>query len=422
MKNKHVKFLLVSLTMLGMVTGCNKSETSGSVIGDNEEWSGNWTKPDWNPDDDPVIKHECTMKCFTCGKCLDMSCEEEACKEKCYDLTGRTKYTYSAANRKVKLVPGTRGDIVRVPNDTDGGYVDNFNTNKGSEIIYSIVSSEDVTACLGATISRMFDPVSITNTVELYVNNEQVISRAYVPGNTAFSQWFDWTDYYVGCISLKKGENEIKIVNPRDDSQQFNFKSLSIISSTKIELGNASGYEEHPCTHKDADGYCTDYTSNYEECLHKREDGWKKTNLYGKDDKVLKFHNSDDNIWNDAPNEQCIGYIDSVNNGQTIIWSFTSTEETYVRLAIEHSLNKPGLRFDDVWDMTFDGEVFFTEGATSTQMGGYADYTFSTIAYLKAKLGKNTFKMVHASTQGYNLRSLDIYYASGNIEIAQAER
>ena len=82
MKNKHVKFLLVSLTMLGMVTGCNKSETSGSVIGDNEEWSGNWTKPDWNPDDDPVIKHECTMKCFTCGKCLDMSCEEEACKEK----------------------------------------------------------------------------------------------------------------------------------------------------------------------------------------------------------------------------------------------------------------------------------------------------------------------------------------------------
>ena len=72
--------------------------------------------------------------------------------------------------------------------------------------------------------------------------------------------------------------------------------------------------------------------------------------------------------------------------------------------------------------MTFDGEAFFTEGATSTQMGGYADYTFSTIAYLKAKPGKNTFKMVHASTQGYNLRSLDIYYASGNIEIAQAER
>ena len=51
MKNKHIKFLLVSLTMLGMVTGCNKSNNSGSVIGDNEEWSGNWTKPDWNPDD-----------------------------------------------------------------------------------------------------------------------------------------------------------------------------------------------------------------------------------------------------------------------------------------------------------------------------------------------------------------------------------
>ena len=106
----------------------------------------------------------------------------------------------------------------------------------------------------------------------------------------------------------------------------------------------------------------------------------------------------------------------------TVIWSFNSTEETYVRLSLEHSKNRPGLRFDSTWKLTFNDEEFFTEGSTSTENGGYSDYTFSTIAYVKAKVGKNTFKMVHASTQGYNIRSLNVVYQNGNIEIAQAER
>lgn len=422
MKNKFFKLFVVSVLLGGIFVSCEQVSSSNSTPNGEEEWSGNWTKSDWSQTDEPTIKHECSKQCLICGKCLDLECQEEACKEKCFDLTNRTKYTYSAANKKVKLVPGSKGDIFRVPNDTDGGYVDNFNNNKDCEIVYSITSEKENTVCLGATISRMPDPTSITNTTELYVNGEQIISKGVVAGNTNFSQWFDWTEYYIGCIKLNKGDNEIIIKNPHFDGTQYNFKSISIISDSKIELGNATGYVEHVCTHKDSNGKCTDYTSNYECCLDKEEINWKTTNLYGKDDKVLKFHNSNDNIWNDAANEQCIGYIDSVNNGQTVIWSFNSTEETYVRLSLEHSKNKPGLRFDSTWKLTFNNEEFFTEGSTSTENGGYADYTFSTIAYVKAKVGKNTFKMVHASTQGYNIRSLNVVYQNGNIEIAQAER
>ena len=76
-------------------------------------------------------------------------------------------------------------------------------------IVYSITSEKENTVCLGATISRMPDPTSITNTTELYVNGEQIISKGVVAGNTNFSQWFDWTEYYVGCIKLNKGDNEI---------------------------------------------------------------------------------------------------------------------------------------------------------------------------------------------------------------------
>ena len=422
MLNRKLKLLSLSLLSIAILSSCGEVTPMDSTNSDEEEWSGNWTKPDWNPDSEPEIKHECSMPCAICGKCLDLECEEDACKEKCFDLDGRNKYTFSAADKKVKLLPGSRGDIARAPNTVDGGYVDTFNNNKDCEIVYSIISEEAVTACLGATISRMPDPTSITGTTELYVNGEQITSRGYVKGNPNSSFWFDWTEYYVGCINLKQGENEIIIKNPHGDGTQYNFKSLTLISEKKIELGNATGYVEKVCNHKDEDGYCTDYLSNDEPCLHKREDGWKLTNLYGKDDRVLKFHNTDDNIWNDAPNEQCIGYIDSVNNGQTVIWSFNSSEETYVRLSLEHSLNKPGLRFDQVWNLTFNDEPLITDGYTSYTAGGYADYEFSTVGYVKALPGKNTFKMVHASNQGYNLRSLDIHYQKGNIDIAQAER
>ncbi|MFR7846075.1 MAG: hypothetical protein ACLU20_08600, partial [Thomasclavelia spiroformis] len=95
----------------------------------------------------------------------------------------------------------SKGDIFRVPNDTDGGYVDNFNNNKDCEIVYSITSEKENTVCLGATISRMPDPTSVTNTTELYVNGEQIISKGVVAGNTNFAQWFDWTEYYIGCIA-----------------------------------------------------------------------------------------------------------------------------------------------------------------------------------------------------------------------------
>lgn len=169
MKNKFFKLFVVSVLLGGIFVSCEQVSSSNSTPNGEEEWSGNWTKSDWSQTDEPTIKHECSKQCLICGKCLDLECQEEACKEKCFDLTNRTKYTYSAANKKVKLVAGSKGDIFRVPNDTDGGYVDNFNNNKDCEIVYSITSEKENTVCLGATISRMPDPTSITNTTEFYM-------------------------------------------------------------------------------------------------------------------------------------------------------------------------------------------------------------------------------------------------------------
>ena len=419
--NRRIKVLAASVLAVVLAFGLSacKPENSGDVPpGTDEEWQGNWERPDTPSEPDEPEVHVCNHACFVCGLCLDPSCEEEECKEKCYetDCEGRerSEMVLSGIDERVNREGGVF---------IEGTHIGGVSQNANMKITWRVIAPEDTVVCLGATVSEMTESNFITSATPITVNGEPFYSRAEVPaGATA---WTNFVTSWLGCVTLKEGVNDIVITNP-NSSGAYNIQDIRFMTPVELEWADALGRET--CTHKNEQGLCTDYDSNKYYCLNKDVTGWNKLNIWGGDDKVLKYNPGGGSLWNDAENEKCIGYIDGANTQQTIIWSFEATEETYVELSLETSVNRGGSSFADLWELTFNDQPIETEGYTvvyagDTSAGVYATYTFSTVAFVKAQPGLNTFMMVHKNTtMGYNLRSLDLIYQNGTLTAAQAER
>lgn len=414
MKKFRIILALILALFVAVAVSGYADKTIEEVPDDPESWQGNWNGPDGATDIEDQV-HYCEQACYVCDKCLDVSCGDVACAEKCSetDSESRSEYVFNGTNGNVSLKGGV---------SINGDYLGNINQNPNVVITYRIYSPEATTVCLGATISEMPDAHFITSDTPITVNGEAFYSRGYIPAGSTV--WTNFVTGWLGCVDLVEGDNYIVIKNPHSDGQQYNFKDIRIMSAVALEWRNAN--TEHECTSANAAGKCTDYDCNLLACLDKDETDWEKLNIYGKDDEVLKYYidgqGTKVDLWNDKDGEKCIGQISGNDWNQKIIWSFNATEETYIRLSLETSTNITKTRFADLWDLTLDGQTIDTEGVNTAAESnpGWATYTFGTVAYAKVGAGDHTFMMVHKGTAGYNLRSLDIAYSNGNLTKIQA--
>lgn len=431
--NIFLALLLTFIFTLSVACAGNGGESSSSssssaegdveappvVYGPEEGWIGNWTRPDMPEGGGSTDVNECNHKCYVCGKCVDIDPDndEDTCTDKCYAENGRTLYTFNATDPRVELKGGVK---------VEGDHIGSINQNPHAVITLKIKAEKETVVCLGATISEMNEDKYVASLTPIYVNGEKVYSRACLKGGG--SAWTNFKTVWLGCVSLRKGENEIQFTNENDGGQQYNFKDFSFLSSVKLDW--TTELELHDCNHKDANGKCTDYTCNKLECLDKAEDGWKKLVIQGGDEKVLKYAGDDTNVyglWNSS--EGCIGNIaNSLVTGiynQTIIFSFTATEETYIRLSLNTSTNSQNVAFTEMYNLTIDGVSIETEGRSgSAESGaGWHTYVDGTIAYVKVSAGTHTFMMVHkAVNMGDNIKYLTIYYQNGELAAAQAQK
>lgn len=414
MKNKFLKIMMLSLLSLGVI-GCSENVPSTSSIPDGDEpWSGNWERPDM-PDVPDVEIHLCEHACYECGKCLD-DCTDEVCKEKCYEEGARTKYVFNATDQRVSKKGGV---------NIEGDHIGNINHNPNVEITFNIKSETETTVCLGATISEMNENHYITSDTPIFINGEQFYSRGYLKAGGTI--WTNFFTTWLGCVTLKEGNNVIKLTNPHSDGQQYNFKDFTFLSPVKLDWYDE--HADHQCSSKNSEGKCTDYDCNEWNCLDKEETRWQKLIIDGGDEKVLKYYidsqGREKSLWIEG--EKCIGNIANsfITNvyKQTIIWSFEATEETYVKLSLNTSTTCGGTPFNEVFDMTINDTNITTKGClSSVESGaGWTTYVDSTVAYVKAKPGINTFMLVHKDTNaGDNLKYLTLSYEKGTLSAAQA--
>lgn len=428
--NIFLALLLTFIFTLSVACAGNGGESSSStsssaegdveappvVYGPEEGWIGNWTRPDMPEGGGSTDVNECNHKCYVCGKCVDIDPDndEDTCTDKCYAENGRTLYTFDATDPRVELKGGAA---------VEGDHIGKIDKNPNVVITLKIKAEKETVVCLGVTISEMNEDKYVASLTPIYVNGEKVYSRACLKGGG--SAWTNFKTVWLGCVSLRKGENEIQFTNENDGGQQYNFKDFSFLSSVKLDW--TTELELHDCNHKDANGKCTDYTCNKLECLDKVEDGWKILKIDAGDGKVLKYNGNGEGdpsygLWNSK--EGCIGEIANVSRQQTVIFSFTATEETYIRLSLNTSINSKNTKFTDMWNLTMDGVTIETEGRSGTADGAsWTTYVDGTIAYVKVSAGTHTFMMVHKNTSaGDNIKYLTIYYQNGELAAAQAQK
>jgi len=417
---KHIVFSLISILLLGLASCDNTSSitySSDSLGGWDDPWDVSW--PDEDESESTNSSDTCLHRCLVCGKCLDDECDEAYEGERCSDLNGRTSYEFNAISGKVLLGEGSLGSLAVVDSDN---YIGNFNHNVGSSINYVINAPEESDSCLQVTLSMMPDEENVTSCCVVKVNGEQQSSYGTLSADPNGESWVNFSTVTLGCVTLNKGQNTISLGVENDTAQQFNVRSISLISPNVLTQLDANDPDaDAVCNHQDADGYCTDYDSNDLCCLNKREDGWTVTNINGEDDRVIKKSDTRDDLWNDDPSEQCIGYISSDTDKARIAWAFTISEDCYVRFSLENSTCGKYSKFTDVWNMTLNGEEMITDGRTSNTSQSFWTYEMSKVGYFKATAGFNLFEMEHMVSFGYNIRSLEISIQKGTLEISQAE-
>lgn len=417
MKKYSVILSLLLVVVMLFAVGCNKTP---DVNPDNPDkpggdgWNGNWDKPDQpGGDDNPPAVHVCQNACDVCGKCLT-DCTDEKCKDKCFEQHDRTKYVFNAADNKVDKKGGL---------SIEGDHLGNINENPGAEVTYHISATAATTACLGATVSEMYQDRYFTACTPLYVNGEQYFSRGYLKAGSTV--WTTFRTMWLGCIELKEGVNEIRFTG---QGEAYNFKDFTLLSDVELTLVPVN--EEHVCGHKNADGKCTDYTCNDYVCMDKDETGWTTTRFDAGDEKILKYATLNGNevsLWN--ANEKCIG---NMANGaitgysdQTVVFSFEAEQATIVALSLNTSTGmSSGAPFSDMYNFTFNGETVNTGAKVGvTDNAGWFTYIDSKVIYLQAKQGLNTFVLVHKpGNMGDNIKEIIVSAQSGNVTLAYANK
>lgn len=421
MKNRRLFIQVLSLVSLFALTSCESNTPVSSNSGElpeivgGEDWDKPWEDP-WNGENDEPA-HVCSEKCYSCGKCLNESCQEEACKQKCSELGDRKAQTFYAISDNVSRTNGSRGPF-SINQDSDGGYLGEFNLNKGASFTYVMESSKaEKNACLQVVVSAPPIDIVLSSALGVNINGKDLISR--VKARSANGPvWTTFETITFGCIDLLEGKNVFTFESNSDSVTSFNFKAIRVLAKVTLTEKDALEGTRHTCSSQ-KDGKCTDYSCNRKECLDKDETGWKNMSINGADNEVIKETADGGNLW--IPEESCIGRINDAL-GQIIIWAFESEEDSIARFSLEHSANGDSL-FTDYWEMKLNGEEMITEGYTQNVSPDWFTFVTSKVGYFPIKKGKNQFMMIHNKIKpGYNLRSLTISYQKGNVIEAQASK
>ena len=414
---------LVSILLLGLGScgtasiADNPSSSSSGELSEyvgGEDWDSSWDDP-WGSESVPSEGGACDCICSVCGKCLDPDCTEHT--EKCYDLNGRTKQDFYAIDDKVSRIGGSMGDV-SVVSDADGGYVGNFSLNIGANISYSITSPKANRACIGINVSKKgSEDIHPFSLLTCKVNGAEFFSRGILHKAVSGSDWFEFGDSYGGCVDLKAGKNTFTFT-PNEDVTSFNFRDMFLISSETLTLDAYDEGSSHTCTSQNADGKCTDYDCNLLPCLDKDETGWTEKKLKAGDSKLVALReDGTTNMYN--PVEDVIGEVNNYT-GQKIAFSFSSTDDCYARVSLEHS-GCGIVTFASMFHMFINGMAFITEGRTGGEPQDWFTYYTSTVGYIHLQKGDNTFQFNHdIITSGFNIKSIILCYQSGACDFIQA--
>ena len=177
-----------------------------------------------------ISSHVCTSVCEDCGKCMDVTCAELGCTDKCADHVSVT-----LKGSEAQLGAGTKGDLnYELRRD---GLIGNLNENEGATLTFTVDSATGGKARLIAAVSTRTSAIKFTDSMSVTVNaGEPITSDATVPATAVegdgkvVDNWLDTVEIDLGEITLDAGSNTIVFTRLSPDVLGFNFGYIRVVT------------------------------------------------------------------------------------------------------------------------------------------------------------------------------------------------
>ncbi len=351
----------------------------------------------------PPDEHTCSKVCPECGGCLDAECEDEACKTKCGG--DKTPYVFEAEN--AALGAGVLGSP-RIENET---LVGNMNENVGATITFMLKAEAATTASLVVSVCRRSVDTVFTDNIYVLVNDEQeIISPAVVPETgTGGDGWFNWAPVNLGCVKLQEGNNTISfMVMTKSPLGAYNFDKITLLSDAAVE-------ETHICLHACEEcGLCQNLLCFDEHCAKKCgcEHGGAGT--------VFSFLTGQASAYPLDNNKTAV----YTGKGKTtdITVNFVATAAGKATLGVYISQETIEKVFTEFFDVTLNGKKLSLGGKIEAQAAqSWNVYHLVEVGEIDVKEGFNSINFKATPTEknpNYNLKQMLLY--SDNIEFSWA--
>lgn len=175
----------------------------------------------------------CRSKCDICGGCLNLTCEEDACKKKC----ACKELSCDAISPLVKVT-----GVEKTISEDGSGYVGQKDSETPYTITYTISSAEACTADIWITTSSRPDSrAMIPDLYDLTINGIAQTSTATNPVAEAEAIWWTYKEVYLGKYDLQKGENVIEFTGKPFDWMLPMFRSMRIVAQVELTLAQQDG-------------------------------------------------------------------------------------------------------------------------------------------------------------------------------------
>ena len=159
--------------------------------------------------------HKCVSICPICGKCQNLTCNDEiVCKEKC----DCTLSTLEAESDSVTITQATEpkwGGVTKgLYSETNTGYIKVENENGGSKFTFNFSSTNETDVVLYAYVTpKKFEDYGLNEQSYLFVNDEKITYTSEKAPKDETLKDNDWDTYFVKIevakIHLVKGNNTI---------------------------------------------------------------------------------------------------------------------------------------------------------------------------------------------------------------------
>ena len=226
-KNNWTTFQATNLGCVELENGVNTIEFA---VLSNDELSGyNFWKIEILAENDVKVPHRCTTVCPSCGKCLDLSCEESSCADKCQEGYAKANHLVYEAENSARS-NGGKGAAYdpRAVSGGSGVVITGINKNKGASLEFTVYSETACEQNLYMVVSRRAG-AAIGDFFDITLNGEAYTTDATIP-----TEGRDYATVLLGSVSLKEGVNAIKFTVRSNEDVGFDVDKVLFFGDEPI--------------------------------------------------------------------------------------------------------------------------------------------------------------------------------------------